>query len=135
VAGRGAGPCWRRPEVARFDPVIDELALASLLLSAFAVISCLSVEDKRRIRLLPRALWMIIILLVPLAGGVAWFAAGRPRTLRLRRSGWRAAFRLPEPAGPPAPDDDPTFLRSLGLPDDRPGSEEPQPGPDPPPNR
>lgn len=70
---------------------------------------------------MPRALWVTVILLVPLAGAIAWFAFGRPRSLRTRRGGWRAAIGLPGRAGPLAPDDDPAFLRSLQPPGDPPG--------------
>jgi hypothetical protein len=102
--------------------VVDELALASVLLSAVALISCLSVKDKRVIRRMPRALWVITILLVPLAGSITWFLLGRPRTLGAPRTVWRVAVGLPEPPRPRAPDDDPDFLRSLDRPPD--GSQE-----------
>jgi hypothetical protein len=92
--------------------VVDELALASLLFAAIALISCLSVEDKRTIRRMPRSLWVLVILLLPLAGPITWFLAGRPPTIRAARTGWRAIRGSPEPP-PQAPDDDPEFLRSL----------------------
>ena len=93
------------------------LALVSVLLSALALISCLSVEDKRQIRGAPRPVWVAAILLLPLAGSIAWFLLGRPRPAgttgpRLRRPGGV----LPEPPSTRAPDDDPEFLRSLDQP-------------------
>jgi hypothetical protein len=93
--------------------VVDELALASLLFAVIALISCLSVEDKRTIRRMPRSLWVLVILLVPLAGPITWFLAGRPPTTRAARTSWRAMRGSPEPPRPQAPDDDPDFLRSL----------------------
>lgn len=106
------------------------LALASVLLAALALISCLSVEDKRQIRGMPRFAWLLVILLVPLGGSVAWFLAGRPRPIRGRDGNWRAATGLPEPRRPQAPDDDPEFLRSL---DQHTGHQPPsQSEPDPP---
>jgi hypothetical protein len=114
------------PPVARFGAVFDELAVASLLLSAVALISCLSVEGDRRTRIMPRALWVTVILLVPLAGAVGWFGLGRPRALSTRRRGWRAAIGLREPPRPPAPDDDAAFLRSLQPPGDPPGPPDPR---------
>lgn len=96
--------------------VVDELALASVLLAAIALISCLTVENKRVIRRMPRALWIGAILLVPLAGPIAWFVSGRPLTIRPARTGWRLLRGFREPPRPAAPDDDPNFLRSLGQP-------------------
>jgi hypothetical protein len=102
--------------------VVDELALVGVLFAAVALISCLSVSDKRAIRRMPRALWVMVILLVPLAGPVAWFLSGRPRATGAPRSGWRVAVGLPKRPRPPAPDDDPDFLRSIERrrPDDQP---------------
>lgn len=98
------------------------LALASVLLTALALISCLSIEDKRQIRGMPRAAWVAVILLVPVGGAVAWFLAGRPRPAGGSRVGRTIGGGiLPEPPRPRAPDDDPEFLRSL---DRDPSSEE-----------
>lgn len=96
------------------------VALASVLLTALALISCLSVEDKREIRGLPRAGWVLVILLVPLAGAIAWFLAGRPLAAGVAGPGWRVGAGFPEPRRPTAPDDDPEFLRTL---DQRTGGE------------
>jgi hypothetical protein len=92
--------------------MIDEVALLSVFLSAAALISCLSVEKKRTIRRLPRALWVVVILLLPIAGATAWFLAGRPYALT-RKAGWwfrRSRAALPRPQ---APDDDTDFLQEL----------------------
>jgi hypothetical protein len=105
-----------------FVVVIDELALVSLLLAAIALISCLSVADKRVIRRMPRAVWVTAILLVPVGGPIGWFLFGRPRRTGPPRSRWRAALGRPEPPRPTAPDDDPDFLRSIDPPtDEHPG--------------
>jgi hypothetical protein len=98
--------------------VIDELALVGVVFAAVALISCLSVSDKRTIRRLPRFLWVILIVLVPIAGPVAWFAFGRPRTLRQSRP--RRPLAAGQPDRSPAPDDDPEFLQSLKRPPPRP---------------
>lgn len=86
------------------------LALASVLLAALAMISCLSVEDKTRLRGLPRWAWVLVILFIPTAGPIAYFLAGRPLPPGRTLGG------LPEPPRPRAPDDDPDFLRSLDQP-------------------
>lgn len=90
------------------------LFLASVVLAALALISCLSEEDPRRLRGLPRWAWVLVILLVPTLGPVAYFVAGRP--LPQGRS-WASGLWQGGGAGtsrPLAPDDDPEFLRSLG---------------------
>jgi hypothetical protein len=89
------------------------LSLASVLLAALALISCLAVEDKRQIRGLPRFAWVIVILLVPLAGATAWFVFGRPQPADKVKPGRRPAGGLLEPPQRRAPDDDPEFLQSL----------------------
>lgn len=97
--------------------MVDELALVSVLLAAVALISCLSVDNKRAIRRMPRGLWLVVILLVPMVGPVAWFVAGRPLAIRSRRAGWRELPGLRRrPPHPTAPDDDADFLRSLDQP-------------------
>lgn len=96
--------------------VVALLALASLLLAALALISCLSVEDRREIRGVSRPVWVVVILLVPLAGAIAWFLAGRPRPPGAPVRGWLGGGVPPEPPRRRAPDDDPDFLRSLDQP-------------------
>ena len=54
------------------------------------------------VRTLPKFVWLLIVVLIPLIGGLLWLLAGRPRGQRRRRR------------GPTAPDDDPAFLRQLG---------------------
>ena len=79
------------------------LAAVQLVLVVLALISC----PVRRTGAL-RAAWRCgcwSILLVPLIGAVAYLVAGRPVT------GGRRPGRQPLRPGPPAPDDDPEFLR------------------------
>jgi hypothetical protein len=79
------------------------LAAVQLVLVVLALISALSAE---RLRTMPRALWVLVILLVPLIGPVAYFLAGRPVS-RPAGLGPQATRR------PSAPDDDPDFLKTL----------------------
>ena len=82
------------------------LAAAQLALFVLALISCLSAE---RVRTLPRFAWVLLILLIPLAGPIAYFVWGRPVSppveggTLVRRSARR----------PSSPDDDPEFLRGV----------------------
>jgi hypothetical protein len=62
-------------------------------------------------------LWIILIIVLPLIGGIAWLVAGRPNTRRANT--WRIGGGFPEherPAGRRrvvAPDDDPEFLAQM----------------------
>jgi hypothetical protein len=80
------------------------LAAVQLVLLVLALISALSVP---RVRNMPRALWVLVILLIPLLGPLAYFLSGRPKAPP-REHG--PVLRKPRPA---APDDDPDFLRSV----------------------
>jgi len=55
-------------------------------------------------RTLPKFVWLLVVILIPLLGGIMWLLFGRvwnvPRSRRRR--------------GPVAPDDDPAFLKQLG---------------------
>ena len=67
-------------------------------------------------RALPKWLWLIVIVLVPFFGALAWLLAGRPPvgpTSPAPRAG--VGRIVPRSGGPGAvaPDDDPTFLRKL----------------------
>jgi hypothetical protein len=77
------------------------LAAVGLVLLILALISCLSAD---RVRAMPRLLWVLVVLFVPLAGPIAYYLWGRP-------SGPPASRR--PPARPSSPDDDPEFLRSM----------------------
>ena len=105
--------------------LIPLLFLIEVALVAVALISCLSAEDKE-IRTLPRAAWVLVILLVPLVGAVAWFSAGRPVPavdgVRVRGLGGGPGVRRAGRGEWPrphrrvvAPDDDAEFLRSLDV--------------------
>lgn len=71
------------------------LALAVLVLEIFAVVNCALMPDAR-VRGIPKALWLIVILIFPLIGSVLWLAVGRER--------------ITAPVQRRAPDDDARFL-------------------------
>lgn len=81
------------------------LAAVQLVLLVLALISSLSAD---RVRNMPRAIWVLAILLIPLIGPVWYFLWGRPVPPPHERS----PIRRPAPR-PAAPDDDPDFLRSV----------------------
>lgn len=71
---------------------------------------------ERRIRNLRKGAWIILILVLPYVGPIAWFVAGRPRgedTMQPTppRDSGRPSYQQPRFTG--APDDDPEFLSGL----------------------
>jgi hypothetical protein len=91
------------------------LFIANIAIAAAALISCLSTEDGE-VKGLPRIGWVIIILLFPLVGGIAWFVAGRGRQSAGKGGPWRPGSGFPEhqrPGRAVAPDDNPDFLRKI----------------------
>lgn len=76
-------------------------------LTVFALVDCLQSDREQVPRKWP---WVLLILLLPLVGPLAWLLAGRPRG---------KAPPPPRRAQPPvAPDDNPDFLRKITPPDD-----------------
>jgi hypothetical protein len=67
----------------------------------YCVVDC-ALFERSRVRGLPKAVWILVIIIFPIIGGVLWFLIGRGR--RLKASGRRTL----------APDDDPAFLKKLG---------------------
>ncbi|MFF0293382.1 PLD nuclease N-terminal domain-containing protein [Kitasatospora sp. NPDC004615] len=93
--------------------VVPTVALLALWVWAF--IDCLTTPEDE-IRHLPKVVWVIIVLLFPLVGSIAWLVAGKDRAAaRRRRGSWPSgpAAGFPERGRPLAPDDDPEFLASL----------------------
>ncbi|HEY0486435.1 MAG TPA: PLD nuclease N-terminal domain-containing protein [Mycobacteriales bacterium] len=104
--------------------------LSGLLVTAlwvFCVIDALSAPAEG-VRTLPKVGWVIVVLLFPLVGSVAWLVAGRPlaeQSANLPYKGNRggAAWPATRTSGFPeserprrsaaAPDDDPDFLDRL----------------------
>lgn len=80
------------------------LVLATVGVTIYAVIDCWQREE-RTVRALPKALWLAVIVFLPLVGGLLWLALGRAR------DAGGEGIRVPRHAA--APDDDEAFLRSL----------------------
>jgi hypothetical protein len=66
----------------------------------YSIVDC-ALADGRRVRAVPKAAWIAIVVVFAVIGGILWFIVGRPR--RDLASGPRTV----------APDDDPGFLRNL----------------------
>ncbi|HLR96017.1 MAG TPA: PLDc N-terminal domain-containing protein [Jiangellaceae bacterium] len=74
----------------------------ALALAVYAAIDCAQ-TPRDRAKHLPKWAWIILIILIPLAGPAAWLLAGKNRT--------GGASQPPPPVV--APDDNPEFLRQL----------------------
>ena len=78
------------------------LGVALVVFYVYCIVDAF-LSSASRIRNLPKTLWLVIIIIVPIFGGVLWFIFGRPWGRVRSRN--RAT----------APDDDPDFLRSLNI--------------------
>ncbi|MEV0126846.1 PLD nuclease N-terminal domain-containing protein [Dactylosporangium sp. NPDC050688] len=85
--------------------------LIVLVATLVALIDCLS-TDRDDVRGLPKVLWCLVILLLPVVGVIAWFFAGRPLTTE-QHAGVASTGPRRRPTKPLAPDDDPDFLRGI----------------------
>ncbi|MFE2721458.1 PLD nuclease N-terminal domain-containing protein [Kitasatospora sp. NPDC059327] len=87
-----------------------------LALWVWAFIDCLTTPEDE-VKHLPKVVWVIIVLLFPLVGSIAWLVAGKRRGApQARPAGGPAGFpeyERPRGGRPLAPDDDPEFLASL----------------------
>lgn len=94
-------------------------ALLELALLVFCLVDCVQ-SDRDRVRGLPKAVWIVLILLVPVVGPLVWLLAGRPR----RPAGEPVTgprpgrSRAPRATGFPA-DDRPRPAADLAAIDDR----------------
>ncbi|WP_327678099.1 PLD nuclease N-terminal domain-containing protein [Kitasatospora sp. NBC_00458] len=97
-----------------------------LALWVWAFIDCLTTPEDE-VKHLPKVVWVIIVLLFPLVGSIAWLVAGKQRggPHAAAGAGRRAAgeghpgYDRPRGGRPLAPDDDPEFLASLKKDDNR----------------
>ena len=79
------------------------IAVAWLLFTVFVTVFAAS-ANKNEVRNLPKWLWILICLAVPIIGGLLYLVLGRPVGRPKGRSGKTRIV---------APDDDPAFLRDL----------------------
>ena len=95
-------------------------ALLELCLLVYCVLNVITTPADQ-VRNLPKMLWLVLVLFVPIVGGIAWLVAGRPLRGAGRPGGLPYqgnAGRFPEydrpgRAAAQNPDDDEAFLRGL----------------------
>ncbi len=88
--------------------VIGLALLAFWLYSLFDVIT----TPEEAVRNVPKPVWLLVVAVVPVVGGLVWMVRGRPQP---DRETWSVP---PQPgthhtSAPKGPDDDPEFLREL----------------------
>lgn len=85
------------------------LAILAITLLVYALFDLIA-TPKDQAKVLPKALWFVLVVIVPVLGPLLWLTVGHSRTWR-PPSGGRPAPR--RPLGPRGPDDDPDYLRGL----------------------
>ncbi|MFZ7087000.1 PLDc N-terminal domain-containing protein [Curtobacterium sp. RRHDQ10] len=71
--------------------------VAAIAFTVYAVIDCATMP-RPRVRALNKLVWVVVIVVLPVLGGILWFLLGRAPANRVRTG------------GPLGPDDDPDFL-------------------------
>jgi hypothetical protein len=93
-------------------PLLIELGLL-----IFCLIDCIQTPTEQ-VRNLPKVTWVVLIVVLPLIGGIGWLFLGRPSQARSGvpwPSGPTAGYpEFERPRRAAAPDDDPAFLSELG---------------------
>lgn len=90
--------------------------LLTLGLLLFSLLECIATESSA-CRNLPKPMWILLIVLLPTAGSIAWLLLGRPqRTASYSRQPGVRPAPASRPRRPIGPDDDPRFLQSLSGP-------------------
>jgi hypothetical protein len=89
------------------------LGILLVALWVYCIFDAIS-TDEALMRNMPKVLWLVVVILLPTIGSLAWMLLGRPIGAGLR-PGDTSPQRPPRrPAARPlAPDDDPTFLARL----------------------
>jgi hypothetical protein len=77
------------------------LGVIAAVFYVYSIVDC-ALFERDRVRALPKAAWVAIVIVFPMIGSVLWFFFGRGR----RSAGTRNRSV--------APDDDPEFLGTLG---------------------
>lgn len=93
------------------------LALFELALLIYCALNVITTPEAQ-VRNLPKLLWLVLVVFLPVVGSVAWLVAGRPqgpsRSLPYQgNTGIPPEYDRPGRASAHRPDDDAAFLRGL----------------------
>ena len=93
------------------------LALVEVVLLVYCVLNVITTPEAE-VRNLPKLLWLVLVVILPLVGGIAWLVAGRPQgparsTPYKGNPGVPPAYDRPGRATAFRPEDDEAFLRGL----------------------
>jgi len=77
------------------------IVVAAVAFTVFALIDCATMP-RTRVRSLRKGIWVLLIVVLPVLGGVLWFLLGRTPAVPRGNGGGGAGYRGPE--------DDPDFL-------------------------
>ena len=91
--------------------------LVELCMVVYCVLNVITTPESE-VRNLPKLLWLLLVILFPIVGGIAWLVAGRPqgpsRSVPYKGNrGVPPEYDRPGRAVPQSPDDDEAFLRQL----------------------
>jgi Phospholipase_D-nuclease N-terminal len=86
--------------------------LVSVVFWLWAIFDSLT-ADAKRVRNLPRWVWVVLIMVFLEFGALGWLLFGRPQAGQLVAGGSR---QQPTRGRPVGPDDDPEFLRNISRP-------------------
>ncbi len=75
-------------------------ALVATLFWVYSIVDC-ALQPPTRHRGVSKPMWILIVVIIPVLGGILWFVVGRTRPSAVRPSR--------------APDDDPDFLGKIGT--------------------
>jgi hypothetical protein len=79
-----------------------------VIFTVFVTVFSLS-ADRKEVRLLPKFIWVLLCLVVPVVGGILYLTVGRP----VSGASDSGSFGRQARTRTVAPDDDPKFLRDL----------------------
>jgi hypothetical protein len=94
--------------------------IVELILLVYCVLNVITTPE-HQVRNLPKLLWLVLVIVLPLIGGIAWLVAGRPIRGQTRpgglpykgNTGGFPEYERPGRAVAQNPDDDEAFLRGL----------------------
>lgn len=89
--------------------------LFTLLVLAFSIVTLIDIvtRDESQVKHLPKLMWVILAVVIPLVGGIVWWAVGREYPERPRVAAPRFSAAGPAVAAPARPVDTRTTEQQL----------------------